>query len=247
LAGPSNLKRANAMSALNAHTPPSSLEEERRAHEPSMEEILASIRRIIADDDNNLSARRERQERRKSEDDPADRGAPPEPAAARPRAVAIEEAPATNMRGDLDHSIAESQGEDDEPRFDAPLASDEEEPASYQHDEAEEPAAEPEAELHEDYSAHEPAEQEHHSEAREIYARAESPAPLVSPDAAAAITAQFQTLAASMVINDSGLLHDYAREMLRPMLKAWLDDNLPVLVERLVRVEIERVARGGRR
>ena len=32
-----------------------------------------------------------------------------------------------------------------------------------------------------------------------------------------------------------------------PMLKAWLDDNLPGLVERLVRAEIERVARGGRR
>jgi hypothetical protein len=32
--------------------------------------------------------------------------------------------------------------------------------------------------------------------------------------------------------------------MLRPMLKSWLDDNLPGLVERLVRTEIERVARG---
>jgi cell pole-organizing protein PopZ len=79
------------------------------------------------------------------------------------------------------------------------------------------------------------------------YAATETPAPLVSSDAAASIAAQFQSLAASMVINDSGLLHDYAREMLRPMLKAWLDDNLPVLVERLVRAEIERVARGGRK
>jgi hypothetical protein len=34
------------------------------------------------------------------------------------------------------------------------------------------------------------------------------------------------------------------REMLRPMLKVWLDDNLPTVVERLVRAEIERVARG---
>jgi cell pole-organizing protein PopZ len=32
--------------------------------------------------------------------------------------------------------------------------------------------------------------------------------------------------------------------MLRPMLKVWLDDNLPGLVERLVRAEIERVSRG---
>jgi cell pole-organizing protein PopZ len=28
------------------------------------------------------------------------------------------------------------------------------------------------------------------------------------------------------------------------MLKAWLDDNLPTMVERLVRAEIERVSRG---
>ena len=36
------------------------------------------------------------------------------------------------------------------------------------------------------------------------------------------------------------------KEMLRPMLKAWLDDNLPSLVERLVRAEIERVTRSAR-
>jgi cell pole-organizing protein PopZ len=88
---------------------------------------------------------------------------------------------------------------------------------------------------------------EYHAGEHDAFSSAENPTPLVSSDAAAAIAAQFQTLAASMVINDSGLLHDYAREMLRPMLKAWLDDNLPVLVERLVRAEIERVARGGRR
>jgi hypothetical protein len=28
------------------------------------------------------------------------------------------------------------------------------------------------------------------------------------------------------------------------MLKTWLDDNLPLIVERLVAAEIERVARG---
>ncbi|MGA7428966.1 MAG: DUF2497 domain-containing protein [Xanthobacteraceae bacterium] len=34
------------------------------------------------------------------------------------------------------------------------------------------------------------------------------------------------------------------REMLRPMLRAWLDDNLPAMVERLVRDEIKRLKRG---
>ena len=41
-------------------------------------------------------------------------------------------------------------------------------------------------------------------------------------------------------------LQDMAQELLRPMLKQWLDSNLPPLVERLVREEIERVARRGR-
>jgi cell pole-organizing protein PopZ len=39
-------------------------------------------------------------------------------------------------------------------------------------------------------------------------------------------------------------LDDLVKDMLRPMLKSWLDDNLPGLVERLVRAEIERVSRG---
>jgi hypothetical protein len=39
-------------------------------------------------------------------------------------------------------------------------------------------------------------------------------------------------------------LEDLVKEMLRPQLKTWLDDNLPGMVERLVRAEIERVSRG---
>ncbi len=36
-------------------------------------------------------------------------------------------------------------------------------------------------------------------------------------------------------------LEDLVREELRPLLKAWLDTNLPALVERIVRAEIQRV------
>ena len=39
-------------------------------------------------------------------------------------------------------------------------------------------------------------------------------------------------------------LEDLVREELRPLLKAWLDQNLTPLVERLVKREIERIARG---
>jgi len=37
-------------------------------------------------------------------------------------------------------------------------------------------------------------------------------------------------------------LEEVVRDLLRPLLKSWLDDNLPELVERLVRAEIARIA-----
>jgi cell pole-organizing protein PopZ len=43
--------------------------------------------------------------------------------------------------------------------------------------------------------------------------------------------------------NGAITLEELVRDMLRPMLREWLDDNLPTLVERLVREEIERIAR----
>ncbi|MCU0986096.1 MAG: DUF2497 domain-containing protein [Acetobacteraceae bacterium] len=44
--------------------------------------------------------------------------------------------------------------------------------------------------------------------------------------------------------NGAVTLEQMVREELRPILKAWLDTNLPPLVERLVKAELERVARG---
>ncbi|MGA2043479.1 MAG: DUF2497 domain-containing protein [Roseiarcus sp.] len=70
--------------------------------------------------------------------------------------------------------------------------------------------------------------------------------PFVSPSTDAAVSASFGALSASVALQNSEMIDGLAREMLRPMLKTWLDDNLPSLVERLVRAEIQRVARGGR-
>ena len=50
-------------------------------------------------------------------------------------------------------------------------------------------------------------------------------------------------LAQTVLVENVRTLEDLVREMLRPMLRSWLDDNLPTLVERLVLVEIERIAR----
>jgi uncharacterized protein len=70
-------------------------------------------------------------------------------------------------------------------------------------------------------------------------------AALVSPQAAYAAQASFQALSDTILARATGDrgLEDMTRDMLRVMLKNWLDDNLPSVVERLVREEIERVAR----
>jgi uncharacterized protein len=68
--------------------------------------------------------------------------------------------------------------------------------------------------------------------------------PLLSDSAAAAVNSAFGTLAHTVLVQNGRTLEDLVREMLRPLLKSWLDDNLPILVERLVRAEIERVSRG---
>ncbi len=67
---------------------------------------------------------------------------------------------------------------------------------------------------------------------------------LLSSTTSAAVDSAFNTLAQTVLVQNARTLEDLVREMLRPLLKTWLDDNLPGMVERLVRAEIERVARG---
>jgi cell pole-organizing protein PopZ len=73
-------------------------------------------------------------------------------------------------------------------------------------------------------------------------------APLMSPEASHAANTAFNQLADSLMNRALGerSVEEMTRELLRTMLKNWLDENLPGLVERLVREEIERVARRGR-
>lgn len=69
---------------------------------------------------------------------------------------------------------------------------------------------------------------------------------LMSPSSTAAVSAAFNSLATTVLAENSRTLEDLVKEMMRPMLKQWLEENLPGLVERMVRAEIERVSRGGR-
>ena len=67
--------------------------------------------------------------------------------------------------------------------------------------------------------------------------------PLLSPEANEAVISSFAALSVNLAMRSAELADGLVREMLRPMLKQWLDENLPAIVERLVRAEIERVAR----
>ena len=67
---------------------------------------------------------------------------------------------------------------------------------------------------------------------------------IMSSATAAAVDSAFNALAHTVLVQNAKTLEDLVKEMLRPMLQHWLDNNLPTLVERLVRQEIERVARG---
>ena len=69
---------------------------------------------------------------------------------------------------------------------------------------------------------------------------------LLSPPADEAVQSAFNQLADIILSEQTRTLEDLVKDMMKPMLRHWLDDNLPVLVERLVREEIERVSRGRR-
>ncbi|KQZ01194.1 hypothetical protein ASD45_10260 [Pseudolabrys sp. Root1462] len=224
-----------------------------KAQEPSMEEILASIRRIIADEDTGKAAK-------PAAAPPAP--PPPKPAPA-PPPVAVKPPPPpppkpTNNQADVDAMLASMDA--------APK------PAPKPPEAVTPPPAPPPAppvadvlDLTEAMAAPPPAAPAQSfrridAASDVVFAEGSSeptepspvpPAPafdrgLMSSATRSAVDNAFHSLANTVLGNNARTLEDLVKEMLRPMLKSWLDDNLPGLVERIVRAEIERVSRGGR-
>ncbi|MGI9414984.1 MAG: PopZ family protein [Hyphomicrobiales bacterium] len=209
-----------------------------QAQEPTMEEILASIRKIISDD----TAEAE---------EGADDAAP----AAQDNVVEEDfQADAEPDRGDTDVLFDETEtdsGDDDVLELTDVVAETAEEPAddvmfdegfadSEMTDEAspgddlefvdvvEQPEPDPEPVQAEDTP--EPAKPEDR---------------LISDATDSAVATAFGQLASTLLTRSGNTrtLEELVQEMLRPMLKSWLDTNLPRIVEELVRQEIERAAR----
>ena len=222
-----------------------------KTQEPSMEEILASIRRIIADDDATKTPPKA--------PEPAKAAPAPPPAAARPaapapRPAAAAPAPApppaeTNGQDDIDAMFAAVDAKPEEPEpapadilelteaMEAPAPPPEPPPALRRID------ATPDVVYNE---APPPPERVPTVEAarRQFREQTGPERSLLSTSTTAAVDSAFNSLAHTVLVQNSRTLDDLVREMLRPMLKAWLDDNLPNMVERMVRAEIERVSRG---
>jgi cell pole-organizing protein PopZ len=191
-----------------------------KASEPSMEEILASIRRIISDESSAAAPAPE-----PAEPAPAPKAAAPVPPPPAPKPAAPAPAPVARKP---------------EPQI-------EEEPDVLELTEVVESAP------RQDFRKLETADVMF----RDSEPPMREPAPKYSPPPAAlrddqllsqhtssAVSSAFGALTSSMFSGDSRTVDQLVSEMLRPMLKTWLDDNLPSLVERLVRAEIERVSRG---
>lgn len=78
----------------------------------------------------------------------------------------------------------------------------------------------------------------------ESRSQADTPPALLSGAVEKQVSAAFGELSEALAARSRRNLDELAEELLRPMLQEWLDNNLPMLVEKLVRQEIERVARG---
>lgn len=234
------------MSVTNP-VPPSDAVADVRAYEPSMEEILASIRRIIADDQSIPRPRGDEEA-----------AAPQEPTAS----VYV-------LHGETDaHANATSSSEADdvdpvEPPVDAPMKM-QDKISAPQYPMPEGPIVEStpmppvstsdpvdDRAVEATPSTAEGLDGGDYFDPPQEYDRPEAnssaePASLFSASTNKSVSSAFNVLAASRLADNSDELLGMARDMIRPLLRSWLDENLPSMVERLVRDEIERVARGGR-
>ncbi|AXK79824.1 DUF2497 domain-containing protein [Pseudolabrys taiwanensis] len=231
-----------------------------KAQEPSMEEILASIRRIIADDDASKNPKPPEPPKMAPPPPPV-QAVPPRPTPAPPAPRAPSAPPAANKQEDIDAMLADL----DAPPKVAPRPVMQPAPAP----QPTRPAADvldlTEA-MAQALASPQPASPSFRTidgASDVVFSdRAAEPQPMRTPEpprvatppvydqglisnaTVAAVDNAFNSLAHTVLGSNARTLEDLVKEMLRPLLKSWLDDNLPGLVERIVRAEIERVSRG---
>lgn len=226
------------MSAAKASASAMPVDDKRRAHEPTMEEILASIRRIISDDQNARN--------------PTIGPEPQEPLEPETSTQAAQDQTYVDSREDFSAQNVSAQddfsqnypAEDRQESLLRRLKASSEAQSRGAFRQAAEILETAERELAP--LATPGAEVDSPGPTPPYTTDMEHLSPLLSATTAAAIAAQFETLAVSRLFGEDGRMEGIVKQMLRPLLREWLDVNLPGIVEKLVRAEIERVARGGR-
>jgi cell pole-organizing protein PopZ len=234
-----------------------------KVQEPSMEEILASIRRIIADDEAKPSAAEKpasalaaakpavMKDIPPSAIAPAPKPAPPAPKPAPAPPPPAPEPVVSNNQEDIDAMLASLDAATPE----ADIRPAQPEPEADVFELTDEMALPEPAPAAATFNKVEPQDDIEFTEAKasrrqpayEPPFESAAPArPILSHSTVSAVESAFHSLANTVLSNNARTLEDLVKEMLRPMLKSWLDDNLPGLVERIVKAEIERVSRGGR-
>jgi len=243
-----------------------------KVQEPSMEEILASIRRIIADDEAKppapekpaAAAAPEPAKPTKAATAMPAKPAPvmdlppakaPAPKAAPPPATPPPPpAPAASAKNDQDDIDALLAGLDEATSADEIRPAQPEAEVLELTDDMAVPSPPPPMPSFQKVEPHDDIEFAEATASRAIHRPVFDPPgfdapmapqqPILSKSTVSAVESAFNTLAHTVLSNNARTLEDLVKEMLRPMLKSWLDDNLPGLVERIVKAEIERVSRG---
>jgi len=214
--------------------------------EPSMEEILASIRRIISEDGEEETAAAPEAEAAAPEPVPEPEEAE---APAEPEEDVLELTDEVQDDGTVVNlNTGEAVDEEETPEeFVESLDAEEEEVELEMVDAEEEPAeeeAEPEPEP-------EPEQEPAAAAEPEDVLVDEAANRLVSDDPAMTSVSSLSALAAAVDTHRRAVdpsigprtIEDLVKEVMRPMIKDWLDANLPSLVERMVGREIERLTR----
>ena len=211
--------------------------------EPSMEEIVASIRRIIAQGGGPASSSAAT-EGQPSEDDAGSE------ASATPEAASDDLMEEAHAMGDV--SGLDSTAEPVEPAFpfhseqDAQLEPDMTE-ASDQSSDTEPFSSSDETETYSGAEAA-PAEAEASGSdtlsAARLQSQGAEESPLITGSAADSTRAAFGQLSQSFAGQQDGrTVEKIVEDLLRPQLKAWLDENLASIVHARVQAEVERIAR----
>lgn len=227
------------------------MSDDKAQQEPSMEDILASIRRIL------------------SEDEAEEKAKTPEPAPAPEPEPEPEPEPVKSSQDDIDALFAMATPDPVPPPEPEPLPQDDIDALFSAPPPAPEPEPEPEEdilELTEDMVLDEPEPEpafdisQFKPDILDDYEPEPPPSPmppprrmapvdddrLISEPVAQRSTSLLSDLAREIVrqraigIGNGGVtLEDMVRELLRPILKEWLDENLPYMIERIIKKEIE--------